>query len=309
MKNTIQNERLRVTFRYDPETLYSQRFEAAGVIEQVCLDGTFFFCEPEQRIPERVTCNGVGLCGEYVWDELAQEVAPGALFPKIGVGLLRQRPEGGAYNMWKHYEVLPFPVRASMEGDHAYFCQEGISCLGIAARLTKEVVLRGNEIHTTVTLENTGTRKLELKEYQHNFVSLQGRETGPGYRLEIPFVKSLAGIEHAAYDIANPVSRLSGYMQAQGNTIVWEQKMNGHGYHLDIPKEALDTSNGAYWKLSCEDVPVSVAERLTFEPSRVVLWGVEHCICTEVYIPISVEPGKKQTWTRIWQFTREDCHG
>ena len=39
------------------------------------------------------------------WREAAREV-----FPKIGVGFLRQRPEGGAYDMWRHYEAQPFPV-------------------------------------------------------------------------------------------------------------------------------------------------------------------------------------------------------
>lgn len=308
MANSIQNERLKVTFRYDPTTLFSERFESIGVVEQVCLNGKHLFCEPEQRIKERVTCYGVGLCGEYVWDELAQEVAPGELFPKIGVGLLQQRPEGGGYNMWKHYEVQPYPVKADFSEDRAVFVQECSSCIGIAARLTKEATLHGNELHMQVTLENLGTRKLELAEYQHNFLSLNGTEIGPGYRLEVPFAKSLAGIEDRAYDVNNPFQRQSGFMAAQGSSVVWNRTMDGHGFHMDIPAEQLDIGSGNYWKLTHCNQNVSVKEKLTFNPSRLVLWGVEHCISAEVYIPISVEPGEKQSWTRIWQFSEEDSH-
>lgn len=307
--HTIKNERLMVSFRYAPDKLFSERFESIGVVDQICLDGKHRFCEPEQRMPGRITCNGVGLCGEYVWDELAREAAPKEWFPKIGVGLLKQRPEGGNYNMWRHYEVKPYPTKAEFEGEKAVFTQESVPCMGVAARLTKEITLYADELHMKVTLENQGERVLKLAEYQHNFLSLNGAEVGPGYRLEIPFAQSLAGIENLAYDVNDVRSRKSGFMETEGNSIVWNRRMDGHGYHMDIPQEQLDIRGGAYWKLTHRDQCVSVAEKLTFCPSRVVLWGVEHCICTEVYIPILVIPGHSQSWTRIWKFSEEKTYG
>lgn len=304
--HTIQNERLKVTFRYLPDVLFSERFESIGVAEQVCLDGKYLFCEPEQHIPQRPTCNGIGLCGEYVWDALAEEAAPGAYFPKIGVGLLKQRPEGGKYNMWKHYEVQPFPVHAEFYADRAIFTQTSTECLGVATKLTKEVFLQGNALHMHVTLENHGSRVLQLEEYQHNFLCLNGAPVGPGYRLDVPFALSLKGIENRAYDAGNPVQWKSGYLRTEGTCILWNRTMDGHGYHLEIPKEQLDVRKGAYWKLTHNTVPAAITEKITFSPSRLVLWGVEHCICTEVYIPIFVAPGEKQEWERIWVFMRGD---
>lgn len=309
MKYSIQNERLKVTFRYDPNTLFSQRFESIGVVEQVCLDRKHFFCEPEQRISYRATCHGIGLCGEYVWDELAERAGPGELFPKIGVGLLRQRPEGGRYHMWKHYEVFPYPTDATFFADRAIFVQACIPCLGIEARLTKEVTLHENELHMRITLENLGVRRLALAEYQHNFLSLDGIEVGPGYRLEVPFAKSMAGIESLAYDVTDIHKKQSGFMTVHGNCIDWNQKMEGHGFHMAIPEEQLDLREGNYWKLSHSGQRISVLEKLTFSPSRLVLWGAEHCVSAEVYIPISVEPGQQQSWTRIWRFSEEGSNG
>lgn len=300
--NTIQNERLAVTFRYDPAELFSERFEAAGVVEQVCLDGEYRFCEPEQRIAERVTCNGVGLCGEYVWDELANETKPGEQFPKLGVGLLTQRPEGGPYNMWKHYAVKLFPLSARFEADRAVFVQEPVACLGVAARITKIVTLDGASLRTETTLENTGERTLALREYQHNFVSLNGVPAGPGYRLELPMDGRIGEIFDSAYDVQDFRARCSGFMKAEGDAIVWLKSMDGHGFHKETPEKDLHPERGNYWRLTHESLPLSVCEELSFRPQHLVLWGVEHCICTEAYIPLCVEPGRQMTWTRLWRF-------
>ena len=114
----LHSDDLDVTLVIPQNELFSERFAADVVVGQVVLHSRHRFCQPEQRIPGRVTCNGLGLCGEFVWDELACEAAPGEVFPKIGVGFLRQRPEGGAYDMWKHYEAQPFPVEHWMQDDY-----------------------------------------------------------------------------------------------------------------------------------------------------------------------------------------------
>lgn len=300
--NTIRNERLEVTFRYDPQTLFSERFEAAGVVEQVCLDGTWRFCEPEQRIAGRVTCSGTGLCGEYVWDELAGEAAPGEQFPKLGVGLLTQRPEGGPYNMWRHYETRPFPLSARFEADRAVFVQEPLPCLGVAARITKTVGLNGTCLYTETALENLGSRPLQLREYQHNFVSLNGEPVGPGYRLTLPMDGEIEQIADAAYDVRDFRLRRSGFMRADGDSIVWNKPMDGHGWHKVTTEASLHPERGAYWKLTHDRLPLSVCEELSFAPQELVLWGVEHCICTELYIPIEVQPGQTFRWKRQWRF-------
>lgn len=301
----IQNDRVRVHFRFTPGEIYSERFEAIGVMDQITLDGRYMFCEPEQRRPGRVTCHGVGLCGEYVWDELAQEAAPGQEFPKLGVGLLTQRPEGGRYNMWKHYDVTPFPSRVSYDADRAVFIQEPVECLGVAAEIVKEVWLEENTIHTRTTVTNAGERPLELSEYQHNFVSLNGLEIGPGYFLDVPFDATLHRISKSAFNLDNLdnlETRLSGFMETSGNSVYWLRPMDGHGYHKITEKSDLHMENGAYWRLRHTVSPLSVKERISFQPSRLVIWGIEHCVCAEVYVPICVPRGGAQTWERTWIF-------
>lgn len=300
--NTIKNHRLEVCFRYDPAKVFSERFESIGVMDKITLDGKYNFCEPEQYIADRVTCHGVGLCGEYVWDELAEEAAPGDKFPKLGVGLLTQCPDGGAYDMWKHYEVEPFPVHAQFGEDYAVFVQEPVSCLGVAARITKKVWLEENSIHTCTTVENTGERPLKLGEYQHNFVSINGLRTGSGYHLSVPFDGTLQDIEQAAFQQGDFSHRLSGFMQVFDGTVHWVRDMDGYSYHKITEQKDLHMENGAYWRLTHDAVPLCIEEYISFTPERLVMWGIEHCICAEVYVPISVLPGETQSWERTWVF-------
>lgn len=49
----------------------------------------------------------------------------------------------------------------------------------------------------------------------------------------------------------------------------------------------------------------AIREFQLFAPTRFDLWGVEHCICPEVYTAIHVKPGEKQSWWRVWQFIGE----
>ena len=301
----IKNDRLEVEFRYSPTHVFSSRFETIGVVEQVTLDGKYKFCEPEQRLPGRVTCNGVGLCGEYSWDGLAAEARPGQNFPKIGLGLLRQRPEGGPYHIFKDYEVTLFPTSVELAGDSARFTQDCIPCMDIAAKIEKTVSLSGCSIITNTTIYNLGQRTLELGEYQHNFLSLDGLPVGPGYHLQIPFDGNIGGISGSAYDMSDPFHRISGFMEARGDEIHWLRDMDGHGFHKETEPQDLHPEKGRFWRLTHIDSPLSVSEEFSFNPSRLVVWGVEHCICTEVYVPINVEPGERQSWTRTWRF---GCH-
>jgi hypothetical protein len=282
--------------------VFSERFAQVGVVEQVTLHGKHCFCQPEQKLMERATCHGVGLCSEFVWDELAKEAAPGEFFPKLGVGLLRQRPEGGAYDMWKHYEVTPFPASVHIMEHKAVFEQEPIPCMGVAARLTRIVEVCRNLLTITTTLENTGERSLSLQEYQHNFVAVDDLPVGPGYRLEIPFDGSLEKISESTVRIEDYHTSVPGVIKTDGKVILWKKTMNQTACHKVTGQEKILPCDIYSWKMSHDDCEASVSETVQFVPSGLVIWGIEHCMCAEVYGRWDVEPGERQTLVRTWRF-------
>lgn len=305
----IRNERLTVTFRDEPESMHPHhRFETIGVVEQVTLDGTHVFCEPEQQIPERVTCDGVGLCGEYGFGAPGTEAAAGEYYPKIGVGLLLQTEDHAAYNCWKTHECREFSVTVTAEEDRAVFVQEPIPCNGYAVRITKVMSLEDNALVSEVTMENVGTRAVELSEYQHNFVSIDGEPIGPGYELAVPFVKTLKRVEGCVTRLHDeePKEALTDVLHVAGDTIIFDRKKseeNGLTQYTAFKADELDCAGGRnYWKLTHRGLGVSVSETFDFAPSMIAIWGIEHCICTEVFKPIELAPGEVTMWRRTWRF-------
>lgn len=290
----------------DPEEEFSERFDASAVVRQVELHGKHRFCQPEQRIPGRQTCRGEGLCGEFVWDEIAERAAPGEYFPKFGVGLLRQRPEGGAYDMWKHYEVLPVKIDVHMRENSAVFVQENPVCLGLAARITKEVRLYRNTLRLTTEIINTGSLPLNLQEYQHNFVAIDDIPAGPGYRLELPFDGTLERVRSAAHCLPNRNMPAPGTLDAEHGAMIWRSGMDGREYHKVTEKNFILPCPSYRWRLSHSDSTASISETVHFTPERLVLWGVEHCICTEVYARWRLQPGERASFARTWCFCDEN---
>lgn len=281
---------------------FSERFAAAGVVEQVVLHGKHRFCQPEQKLAGRVTCHGQGLCSEFVWDELAREAGAGQFFPKIGVGLLRQRPEGGAYDMWKHYETEAFPTEVSVSGNRVTYRQGPRPCLDVAAELTRTVETYRNTVTIVTKLKNVGKRTLIPEEYHHNFVAIDDYPVGPGYELEIPFDGDLAAMEESTVRIEDYRTPVTDVIKTSGQRVLWKHDMTGTAFHKATKGNRILDCPRYWWRLSHENSPATVEEHMYFVPSGLVVWGIEHCICPEVYGQWHVEPGGEQIMVRTWRF-------
>ncbi|MBS5062194.1 MAG: hypothetical protein KHZ58_00315 [Hungatella hathewayi] len=284
----------------------SQRFALPGVVKQVTLHGKHVFCQPEQKKAERVTCHGVGLCGEFVWDELAKEAKPGQWFPKAGVGLMRQRPEGGTYDMWKSYECQRFPVTWEQTNrQQAVFFQRQEPCLGVAANLTRTVSVYRNTVTVTTELKNTGERTLNLREYQHNFLAIDERLMGPGYHLKVPFDGTLGEMSESTVKIEDYNCHVDGVLQVSGNVMGYRRDMEGTACHKVTEENEILFCPEYRWTLYHEESPAKVSETVHFRPKGLVIWGIEHCICAEVYDEWKLEPGERRVSARTWRFEDE----
>ena len=293
---------LEVTFKGAEAWPFSERFAGAGVVEQVVLHKKHRFCQPEQKLPGRVTCHGQGLCSEFVWDQLAGEAAEGQFFPKIGVGLLRQRPEGGAYDMWKHYETEAFPTEVYVSGNRVIYRQKPRSCLDIAVELTRTAEVYRNIITIVTKLKNVGKRTVTPEEYHHNFVAIDDYPVGPGYQLEIPFDGTLAELEESTVRIGDYRTPVKEVIKTSGQTVFWKKQMTGTACHKVTEENRILDCPQYWWRLSHQDSPAAVEEHVNFVPSGLVVWGIEHCIWPEVYGRWHVEPGKEKVMVRTWRF-------
>ena len=303
MKDLIlKNSRIELTVPYFDNELFSERFCSAAVIRQIRVDERFYFCEPEQRIKERVTCGGVGLCCEYLWNDLARECRRGEKFPKLGVGILTQIEDAKPYDMWRHYRVEPFHTSCEQYKNRILFTQENNLCNGVAAILKKEIRLEDDSIIISETIQNIGERHLEFLEYQHNFLSIDGMQVGPGYHLEVPFDKTLSDITDCVTELPDEVVRKTGVLTVSDQTIHWLRKMDGLTYYKSTPKKDIYAPNGYQWKLSHDNCPVAIRGEGNFNPARFDLWGIEHCVCPEVFEAWSIGKGECCSSYRKWHF-------
>lgn len=292
----LENSRLLVHFA-PQEAIKTQRFDRTAMVEQVILDGKYTFCTREQLLPQRRTTFGFGLCGEFVLEGAAEEAAAGEWFVKPGVGLLRQIKDAMPWDMWQRYDYRPFPVSVRQEEGRLTFCQAGEGENGYGFQIEKTFSLRDNALVLEVAVRNTGEKSAVLKEYQHNFISLNARPVGPGYRLEIPCDRNLPQILGRTLRQGDEAV-LPSAVCMEGQTVCWTEDMDQKiVYHSS---GSIEENAQWGWKLSGGNL--RVAEEMSVRPSRVDVWSVEHCVSPELYVSAVIAPGETSRWCRTWTF-------
>ena len=294
----LSNHRLSVTIA-DPSKLQTQRFDHTALIRQVLLDGKYTFCTPEQVLPHRRTTFGFGLAGEFLLEGAAEETRKGQWFLKPGVGLMEQRADFAPYDMWQHYNVKPFPVSVAQEGDSLVFTQESGEAGGYGIRIQKQLSLRENRLIMDIQADNTGKKPCILREYQHNFLSLEGKPIGPGYALEIPCDRTLGDIIRKTLRQGDEIV-LPSAVRVEDSRILWTDDLNGKVMYHRSDDIAPDAPHR--WTLRHTQSPCTVSEAVDFIPSRMDIWAVEHCACTEFYFSAGLLPGESARWQRVWTF-------
>jgi len=302
MTISIKSDRLLVEMFSPEDGLITTRFDRAAHIFNIVLDGKHRFCVPEQRLPDRVTSFGNGLCSEFVWPELALEAKAGEQFAKLGVGLLTQTQDNKPFGFFDKYETLLPDLDISGREDRVVFTLDMPLCQGVGARVYRKVVVQENNLFIHTTLENTGSRTLDLSEYNHNFVAIDDIPVGPGYHFYMPFDKSLASVAGLGATIGAREPAPGLLVNDKPNYVSWSRVCDGLTWFKRAEEADIKPMAGYHWRLSHDNSPAWIRESQSFAPHAFAFWGVEHCVCPEIFMKINVPPGQKQAWTRIWTF-------
>lgn len=293
----LENKRLQVSFAA-PEEIQTQRFDNTAIVNQVILDNIYPFCTQEQLLPNRRNTYGMGLCGEFVL-ETAENAKRDEWFFKPGVGLLKQLEDYQPYDIFKTYETRPFPVTMEKTDHEVISYQNGIPCNGYCLDIKKTFHLEDTSLILDIYVQNTGTKVCNLKEYQHNFVSLQNLPIENGYILEVPCDKNLKEIENKTLRQGDEIT-LPSAVSVHEDKVYWINNMeNRILYHIS---EKIQEDELYRWSLRHTNTPLSITEQTSFRPSQIVIWAVEHCICAEFYHTVQIVPGETTHWRRTWHF-------
>ncbi len=290
MSIIIASDRLRVEIAepgVSPNT--TTRFDRAGFVTQVTLDGKHQFCSREPDNLSHPCSGGYGLCSEFRFNEPALEAPMGGQFPKLGVGLLTKTLEG-RYVFHHQYPCEPFDVSFEATESAAVFDTAPKECLGYAVHNTKKVEVAANALIMTMTVENVGARPIAFGEYCHNFITIDRLPLGLDYYLSMS------------------VAAQDGKAAQSGVALIGKGQGVGFcGYSNAASMFIIDgsevTSAAPFtWKLTHRGTTASISETVSVLLARIMVWAIDHIVSPEIVCNLEAAPGERVSWTRRWTF-------
>lgn len=292
----LQSDRLRVEIAEPMEAPNrTVRFDRAGFIAEVVLDGAVHFCANEPQNLAHPSSGGRGLCNEFTAD-FSRNVKPGDYFPKLGVGLIHRDEEPYVFHK-KYSDVQNFPVEFTVEENQVEFRTKAVPCNQVAVSFVKTIRLSGNAVTMEVTATNEGEAAVDTMEYCHNFISIDGMAISPEYEVDLPDLPDM-GTEQK--------------LNMRGEPCNW--KGNGKGLtfvqcttdcaHVRVPLEGLQNEDIFHWTLRHRGAKAWVKVTEYFRPEKMTIWSVDHMVSPEVFYHLLLQPGEMKTWKRQWVFDK-----
>tara|TARA_R110000822_G_scaffold6493_11_gene27508 strand:- start:696 stop:1580 length:885 start_codon:yes stop_codon:yes gene_type:complete len=292
MSHILKNKNLEIQIDLPIENYNAARFDWTGKIVNVKFQN-IQLASSERITTKNETQIGKGFYNEFGIDTALgfNEAAIGGWFHKIGVGLLRKESE--RYLFSENHEIKPAEFEINYTSNSIL-----ITCISVLHNrysyiLRKEIELLENGFTIHYRLENTGEKELITDEYVHNFTAIGKAFINENYILKFPFQ-----LEPALFiETVNLEQKV-----AVGQT---EIKFIG------APREQFFFSNlsgyknvEAKWKLQNLKHKISISETGDFKTNKVNVWGWQHVISPELFINISLKPGKTKSWTRVYTISK-----
>ena len=264
------------------------RFDRAGFITQVTLDGKYDFCTEEPEGLRHRRTGGMGLCSEFQLEQAAEDAQIGTNFPKPGVGLLLKEEEG-KYVFHYPYKCEPYEVDYDAEDNSITFETAPLLCMGYAFRHVKKISVEENALIMEITFENTGEKAINFNEYCHNFLSIEYLPIGPDYYLDMTVSPQ------------DGKAAMRGPSVGSGNGFTYTDYSDS-ATMITVAGEEIPDTLPFTWKLTNKKSTAWVSEEVSAKPSKVAVWSIDHIVSPEVICSFSLNPGEKATWSRKWTF-------
>ena len=265
------------------------RFDWTGFIPQVALKGKTF-CTPEGAPWHENDTGGEGLCNEFkASDEDMGFDDQDRLFLKPGVGLL-ERADNAPYHFGTDYRLVePFPCTMRTGADYVDFHLGAIPLKGLAYTMDKHVGIIGDMLVITTTVTNMGQRAINLREYNHNFLSMDGQGAHPGVSLTLQ--KNYRDGLNRPGLVKHPDS-ISFTPELANAFMIYCDEVTPH--------------SPMRWELKDDKAKMSIQEWGDFDIAGFAVWGGPHVVSPEIFVDFTLNPGQSRGWTRLWRFAVEN---
>ena len=276
----IGNGTLVLTLCEPGEYYKGTRFDRAGVFRRIVYKGLAW---ADVWFDDDNPFRHDHLCGtsEEFFSQIGYESAPvGGTFLKVGVGLL-VRPSEDPYDWFHTYEIADEGRRTLFhDASKAVFTQ----ILDGYYEYEKTVEITGQgSWRIAHKLRNTGERKMELEQYNHNFFTFGIPRVGPERSVEFGFpIEGQWRSDSVNADKDVNVIRITSPM------------LPGQKAYIGNVLPASDYEGGYSFVIRAGGRSVHVSSDCKM--SHAVFWTNHRVFCPEPYIPIQVESGETACW-------------
>jgi len=274
-------------FTPDPEKgLYrATRFDWSGIIGSVQYKGHEYYGYWKDRQDPAFHEDLTGPAEGFIEPGLGYEEAKsGGKFIRIGVGIL-EKPDEESYAMFATYKILDHGKWKTEQGkDWISFTHIMNSDIGYGYIYTKTIRLKSDGFSIEHSLENTGEKAIETDQFNHNFLMIDNKQSGPPFKIIFP------------YEISTPDDP-KGFLKIDENQLIFTNKLESRS---NVFLNITGFSNKA------SDHQVTVIDQdsgtgMTFSVNkplyRMAFWACKTTLCPENSIWISVKPGQTEHWT------------
>jgi len=288
----LKSNRLNVTIAKPgiaPNT--TTRFDRAGFITSVILDDDHQFCTQEPCNLPHPCSGGYGLCNEYKLEQAYCETKVSDWFPKLGVGLLLKSDEE-PYHFSRSYDCRPYNIEYECSGQsEVTFWTHPTPHNGYAVVQKKRISVHENILTQSISLLNAGEKDIMFDEYCHNFVTIDQFPLGPDYLLQLPSIMVPAKKSFSDGQI----------LLDTDSTVTFPYYL--HSASLLSVQNGMIQSNVPFsWKLSNRRSPLSIIETVSYVPSTVFVWAIDHIVSVEAMNHVLLHPKQHFEWQREWRF-------
>lgn len=298
----------------DPDSYRGTRFDWSGMVRSLRVQGHevygpwFDRIDPsvhnnEQRtrsngageVVTGIASSGQGPSEEFLTDDKAlgfDAAAPGGLFLKIGVGVLR-RPDAEPYDRYRAYEIVDGGRWTTQVAKGSVTFRQLLAnkATGYGYTYTKTMQIAGDRPVLAIrhVLRNTGTQPLVTSVYDHNFFAT-GRPTDAGLRFVAPWRITAESISRPdLVRVSGNVFEILGPFAPTDMQAIWLKGFDATP--KDYAFRVEDTRTGLGYSVQ-GDRPLD----------RLMTWTIWSNLSVESFIRLHADPGKEERWSYTYTY-------
>ena len=287
------------------------RFDHAGMLQQLTYAGHSFydpwfdkfdpkvldFAYQGESIVAGPATKVTGPVEEFITDSggpLGFDEAPvGGTFVKIGVGVLR-KPDDAKYDHDRVYELVEgakWDVKATPTSvEFTQQVMDKTSGFGYVYRKTVRLVPGTSQMAIEHSLKNIGSKGIETRVYDHNFMVLDHQPTGPDFTIHFPFDIKITRPGDATLGAVN------------GGTISYLKQLGGQDrFGMGIGGFS---DKAADYDITIKNSKVKAQVEITGDRplESASLFSIRSVVAIEPYVRLSISQGQETTWKYVYTF-------